>query len=250
MNKHSAVTLLAAHFLAASALAGTMGPATEKPAWTWVGSLSAGPAWENAGQTQTLYLTPAIEKSYVANRSTKTLFDGELFAGIQKAWSPTLQGQLGLALAATGNAHLHGVIWDDADPQFDNYRYNYKIRHTHIAVKGKLLVDKGYGLIPWISGSLGAGFNNARSFNSEPTIFEAVTTPGFTSHTQTSVTWTLGAGVQKELDQHWQVGVGYKFADWGKSQLARARGQTLNSGLTLNHLYSNAVLFNLTYRVC
>jgi hypothetical protein len=66
-----------------------------------------------------------------------------------------------------------------------------------VTVKGKLLVDKGYWLIPWISASLGVGFNNARSFNSEPIIFEAVETPDFASHTQTSFTYTIGAAYKK-----------------------------------------------------
>jgi hypothetical protein len=43
------------------------------------------------------------------------------------------------------------------------------------------------------------------------------------------------------------VGAGYEFADWGKSGLNRAAGQTLNTGLALNHLYTNGVLVNLTY---
>ncbi|HAT9492397.1 TPA: porin family protein, partial [Legionella pneumophila subsp. pneumophila] len=37
------------------------------------------------------------------------------------------------------------------------------------------------------------------------------------------------------------------FADWGKSELGRASGQTLNEGLKLNHLYTNGVVLNLTY---
>ena len=43
MNKKSAVIIVAANFLGASALAGTMGSVTVQPAWTWVGSFSAGP---------------------------------------------------------------------------------------------------------------------------------------------------------------------------------------------------------------
>ena len=57
----------------------------------------------------------------------------------------------------------------------------------------------------------------------------------------------MGAGVQKALNNHWQVGVGYEFADWGKSTLGRSLGQTLNTGLSLNYFYTNGVLFNLTY---
>ena len=71
--------------------------------------------------------------------------------------------------------------------------------------------------------------------------------PNFTSNTTTAFTYTLGAGVQRHLNQHLQAGVGYEFADWGRSQLSRASGQTLNTGLSLSHLYTNGFLFNLTY---
>lgn len=78
-------------------------------------------------------------------------------------------------------------------------------------------------------------------------IFEALPNPNFADHTKTAFTYTLGVGVQKAFNDHWQVGIGYEFADWGKSKLGRASGQTMNSGLALNHLYTNGILFNLTY---
>jgi opacity protein-like surface antigen len=98
-----------------------------------------------------------------------------------------------------------------------------------------------------VSASLGIGFNNAHDFQNTPLISQAVTMPNFASNTDTSFTYTLGVGLQKALNSHWQVGAGYEFADWGQSQLSSASGQTLNSGLSLNHLYTNGVLFNLTY---
>jgi len=247
MNKNPVVLLLSASLLTGSALAGTMGPVTQPSDWTWVGTLSAGPVWESGGKTQTFYLAPDIEKTYAANQSTNTLFDGEVFVGLQKGLSQTLQGQLGLAVAATSNANLSGMIWDDADPQFANYIYNYKLQHTHVAVKGKLLADAGYWFIPWVSGSMGVGFNNAHAFHNTPLIFEALPNPNFASHAETAFSYTVGAGLQKALNTHWQVGVGYEFADWGRSSLGRSAGQTLHSGLSLNHFYTNGVLFNLTY---
>lgn len=224
-----------------------MGAATHKPSLSWVGTLSAGPVWQNAGSAQTFYLTQEIEKTYTANKTTQALFDGELFLGVQKPLTQIIQAQFGLAVAATSNANLSGDIWDDAEPQFDNYTYRYKIQHTHVAAKGKLLADMGYWLMPWVSGSLGVGFNNAHGFHSMPTIFEALPTPDFSSHSQTAFTYTLGAGVQKALNAHWSVGAGYEFADWGKSSLGRAAEQTLGSGPGLNHLYTNGLMFNLTY---
>lgn len=246
MNKNS-LLIVGASLLSGSALAGTMGPINQAPAWNWVATLSAGPVWENGGRTQTFYLTPETEKTYVAQSSTDAIFAGEMFVGVQKSLSSVLQGQLGLAVGSTSSAALSGIIWDDADPQFDNYTYRYKIQHTYVAAKAKLLADAGYWLTPWISGSIGAGFNNAHAYSNTPTIFEAVTNPNFASNTQTAFTYTIGAGVQKALSHHWQVGVGYEFADWGKSELGRAAQQTLHSGLALNHLYTNGALFSLTY---
>ncbi|MFW2572580.1 STY0301 family protein, partial [Legionella sp. 29fVS95] len=41
------------------------------------------------------------------------------------------------------------------------------------------LLDSGYVVIPWISGSIGIGFNEAYRFTNMPTIFEALPTPDF-----------------------------------------------------------------------
>lgn len=222
---------------------------SQKKSWDWAASVSGGPVWENAGRAQTFYLAPNIIKTYTAAQITNVLADGEFFAGIQKRFSNMLQGQFGFAVAAITNAKLSGNIWDDADSSFNNYSYSYQIQHTRVAVKGKLLVDRGYWFIPWVSTSLGVGFNRAHGFQNIPLISESVAMPNFSSHTETSFTYTAGIGLQKVLNSHWQAGVGYEFADWGQSQLNRAADQTLNSGLSLNHFYTNGLLFNLTYLV-
>ena len=156
-------------------------------------------------------------------------------------------GQIGLAFVAADNATLRGNIWDDANPVFDNYTYQYKVKHEHIAVKGKLLGDWGWFVMPWISGSIGIGFNRAYDFTNTPTIFQAVPNANFTGNTMDVFTYTLGIGLQRALTKNWQLGLSYEFADWGKSQLSAAPGQTIGSGLKLSHLYTSGLLFNITY---
>lgn len=233
--------------LASAAFARTANPVMPSKDWTWVASIAAESVWARGGETQTFYLTPDIEKTYAANKSTNVLASGELFIGLQKSLNSQWLGQFGLAAATTGNAELQGVIWDDADPQFDNHSYQYKIRNSRLAAKGKLLLNRGDRAMPWVSASLGVGFNRAHDFTNTPLIFEALPNNNFTDHTKKSFTYTLGAGIQKSINKHWQLGVGYEFADWGKSELGRASGQTMNSGLALNHLYTHGVLWNLTY---
>ncbi|MCE3044847.1 outer membrane protein [Legionella sp. 16cNR16C] len=246
MKKQTALLALTTSIFASYSVAGTMGPVVAKD-WTWVSSVSVGPAWARAGDTQTFFLAPEIEKTYVARKSTKALAVAELFFGAQKSLSDQWSGQLGIELATTSRVRLQGNIWDDADPSFDNYTYSYKVKHNRIVAKGKLLLDKGYFVIPWVSASVGAGFNRSYAFQNTPTIFEAVPNADFANHTKTTFAYTLGAGVQKSLNEHFQVGVGYEFADWGRSELGRAAGQTLNTGLQLDHLYTHGVLFNLTW---
>ena len=216
---------------------------------TGVVSLNIGQSWEDAGRTQTFYLAPEIEKAYVANRHTHVVTNGELFLGIQKPLPEKLQGQIGLAVASTSNATLSGNIWDDADPEFNNYTYRYRVRHNHIALKGQLLADWCYIVMPWVSGSIGLGFNKSEHFTSTPTLYEAVPTPNFANHTTISFTYSIGAGIQYKLTRNWQIGLGYEFSDWGQSRLERAPGQSSGHGLSLKHLYTNGYLINMTYLV-
>ncbi|HAT7073542.1 TPA: porin family protein [Legionella pneumophila] len=247
MKHYFFISMAIASLLAGNTLAGTMGPPAKD--WAWVGSISAGPVWVRGGEIQTFFLAPEIEKTYVPRKSTNTLANGELFIGIHKILSPQWLAQFGLAVATTDNTKLQGVIWDDTDPRFDNHSYQYKIRHSRITAKAKLLLDKKYWFIPWLSGSLGIGFNRAYDFSNTPLIFEALPNPNFNNHTQTAFAYALGAGAQKAFSEHWQVGIGYELVDWGKSELDRAEGQTMNSGLKLNHLYTHGVLLNFTYVV-
>jgi hypothetical protein len=214
---------------------------------SFVMSLSAGPSWESAGQTQTLTLTPDVVKIYTARKPTNSLPLEELFLGIRQSLSKQLEGQIGLAIVTTGNATLLGDIWDDGDPIFNNYTYQYKVSHMAAALKGKLLGHWNLPIIPWISASIGAGFNKAYSFRNTPTIYEAVQSPNFINRTTTAFTYTIGVGAQRQLSPHWQVGAGYEFSDWGKSQLGPVFGESANQELTLSHLYTNSILFNLTY---
>lgn len=247
MGKGSAVLILAANVMVSAAWAGTMGAASKASSSTWLASLSAGPVWTQAGQSQTVHLTSDIVKHYAANHSTHSLFNTELFLAKQKSLSDSVQGQFGLAIAASSNAKLSGLILDDADARFDNYSYQYKVQNTRLAAKGKMLLNKGHWLTPWLSASVGLALNQAHDFTNTPLIFEAVPNNNFTAHTHLAFSYTLGAGVQKNMNEHWQLGLGYEFADWGKSQLGRALEQTLNKGLSLKHLYNNAILFNITY---
>jgi opacity protein-like surface antigen len=247
MSKNLLLCIISVGCLADNAIAGTMGPVVQPSKINWVGTFSIGPTWASPGSQQTLSLTPQIEKTYTANKPNNTLADGEVFLGIQRDLPYDLFAHVGIAGALTSPATICGNIWDDADPTFNNYTYDYRVQHGHIALKAKVFKETSYTVLPWVSGSIGLGFNRAYGFNNTALIPEAIPQNNFGNNTQPAFTYTVGAGLQKSITEHWQAGVGYEFADWGQSHLNQALGQTQGTGLSLNHVYTNGLMFNLTY---
>lgn len=243
--KKTSLTLALCALMSSPIMAGTMGPVYS--GWTAVASLAAGPAWNEEGDSRTLFLTPTIEKTYTYTDNSNVLGAGELFLGAQKQINDRFFAQLGLDLGVAGDTVFAGEIWDDADPTFNNHVYKYHVTHYQVGLKGKLLAEMGYWVMPWVSGSVNAGFNRSYDFKNAPVIFEALPNPNYRSKYKTAFSYTVGAGVQKQWNQHWQVGAGYEFADWGVNRLGRAPGQTVGKGLGQNHVYTHGLMINLTY---
>lgn len=215
--------------------------------YPWFVSISAGPEWGMTPGAQTLTLAPDIVKTYVPSTLTQAIAEGEVYLGLRRALRNNIDGQLGLAFMATSHATLPGYILDDGLSQFNNYSYQYKLQHDHVAVKGKLLWQTQKYLMPWVAASLGVGWNKAYGFTNTPLISQAVVMPNFNSNTTTAFTYTLGVGVQHALANNLQIGLGYEFADWGQNQLNPAFAQTLGNGLNLSYFYTNGLMFNVTY---
>ncbi len=224
------------------AFAGAMGatPDTLKT----VLALSLGPAWTAPGKTQTILLHKNDWQIFTTNRHSNILFSGEVFAGFQAPLSHRLQVQFGLAVAGTTNATLSGNIWQDADPEFKSFIYYYKISHARVALKAKLLSDFKGLFEPYASVSVGPGFNRAYHYRAN-VIEEAP----FNPRTLASLSYTVGAGIQKSFSNHWTLGVGYEFADWGRSKLARAFDQTVDTGVRLNHTFTHQLQFSLNFYI-
>jgi opacity protein-like surface antigen len=116
-----------------------------------------------------------------------------------------------------------------------------------VALKGRLISNGKWFVSPYISASVGVSFNHEFDFSIQPTNSTEVAPPPFNSNSNTSFVYTAGIGFQKSLTENLQVALGYEFADWGKAQLSRADGQTINQGLTVNNLYTNQLLLSLFY---
>jgi hypothetical protein len=212
-------------------------------------SLSGGPSWANTGSIQIIVLQPDLSNNYNPNNlnNSNIIGNGELFAGMQKSFFPQVQSQFGLAIYVSSFAKLNGFIQQNGDSGFQNYSYKYKIQHSHVALKSKWIAENSYNMNPYISGSIGVGFNRSYGYESTPLIFQVVPNPPFQSRSQVALTYSLGAGFQHIVNQHLSMGLGYQLVSWGANSLDRAEGQTLGKGLSLSTLYTHGVEFNVSY---
>lgn len=224
-------------------------PTIPYPDWSWMFGLKAGASFLKNQGNQTFYLAPGIEKTYAGKSSNNAIGNFSLLFGVQKILTPSFFGRFGIGLGFASSSQLNGNIWDDAEPQFNNFEYNYDLQHAEVTLEAKLLADMGIVVYPWISGSIGAGFNRATNFTSTPIVCGVLPIPDFTDNTTTGFTYSFGAGLEYALKENLKVGIGYEFAHWGNSTLGRTPEQTLNSGLSFNSIYTNGISLNLNYIV-
>jgi hypothetical protein len=190
------------------------------------------------------------QNAYNDQSDSQVLGLGELFFGIEKPLNERIQSQFGFLISGAGMAEDKGIIWQYADPQFDNLSYSYKLNQLRFGLRSKWILDNTsymHHIKPYITGSVGVGLNHAYDYNNTANIDTAVPNPNFQDNTVASFSYSAGLGLQKDLTSNIQAGLGYEMLDWGKSSLAAAPGQTINAGLVMDHLYMHTLLLSLTY---
>jgi opacity protein-like surface antigen len=226
------------------------------PGWIKVVTLSAGPTWSEPGENQ-LYNAPFQPNfytyiRYIPRKEIDTIGTGEAFMALQHNFT-NLAARLGIAVAGSTPVTVRGTIALDGQPLTN---YSYKVGHIRVSGKALLIGCPTYWINPYVSGSIGMGFNSTNSFETTNQLF--VATPGgggvvlipfgFDSKTQTSVAVTVGTGVNVKLNSNWEVGVGYEFASWGESNFSRT--PTISNAVhmpELNNIYTHELLFSLSF---
>lgn len=191
-------------------------------------TLSLGPAWYNNEQTVVRNVFPAtvffpeLAHTYVPRDTSGILGSGELYFALARPLDKQVSGQFGLAVAYSGNGKQKGFL-NVGRPIIGSYDYSYKQTNARIAFKGKLVSDWVYWARPYISGSAGVGFNRSWDYVTSHRILGIASQPSFSQKTVTAFSYTAGIGLQGNITPEWQIGVGYEFADWGKSSLGKPR---------------------------
>lgn len=223
----------------------------------YVISASVGPAWTKTNQSQTVYVTPTVQNLYIAQpvshalkfvsvpKGTRTIATGELFLGVHFAVNSVVESQVGLALATSSQAKPSGRLYIGGNP--NPVSYSYKVQNSRVALKVKSIINSGfYDLNPYLSASGGLGFNRASSFMIPPGLVQGPLTT-FADRSNKAFSYTFGVGVQTPLDDNWQMGLGYEWANWGYNRLGFAPGQIQGGGLRLKNLRTQELQITLSY---
>ncbi len=210
-------------------------------------SFNGGWSWPQSSKALPIYYYQARFNPLVEVDNSAYFFVGQVDFGIEKNFSNTLVIQWGGEIEATGGMEIQGEIPKTHERVKTKQFYRYCVKHQHLAAKAKLLANKHYFIMPWVSFALGVGLNTAYQYENiaeqpEPLFrhFDA----GSTTH----LTYTLGVGVQRAMTEHYQMGLGYEFANWGNSRLGPNTNQNLYYGPELSPIYTNSLLLNITYR--
>lgn len=216
--------------------------------FAYVITYNLGPGWYHPSGREVLNLDNDTVNAYTINNASRAVLNNELFLGMQTFLINNIEGQIGISLNHNSNLKINGNVWQEASPEFDNFNYHYYISHKAIAFKGKFLFTKyGNYLQPYLSASVGVAGNKSYAYNQVAKIPEVVDSYSFKHNNLISYTYTAEAGVQQKLNKNWAIGIGYEFADLGRSKLGAAYAQPNKNVPFLNHLYINQLQFNISY---
>jgi opacity protein-like surface antigen len=181
------------------------------------------------------------------------------FIGAEYSFKPLWVLQSGFAFYQNHTTSIHGeevqapVISLDAVNQW-NYRYKILSRQLLFENKISLIVKNHFR--PYVIAGLGASFNHAYNFQVTPQNSGEVATAIYGSNMNKSFAGTLGLGGDFDLDTHTRIGIGYRFAYLGESDLGKGTLDTGAGGsvfslpaLKSNHSYNQEILIQFTYLI-
>lgn len=245
------VLLIAICMLTASiAQGGAMGP-TVAP-WHAVLSVGGGVAFtSNVGNSRTFpIINPITDEYYIyrAKNSSHTtgLFDA--FAGVEWLFNFPWSVQLGVAYDQIGNLNAHGRFIQGADLSSQNvFRYHYRVIARQLLGEGKLLYNYKEIYHPYLLVGLGGSFNQAKHFRTNVPPFLTFTRE-YANKSTNSFSYDLGLGIDFDLSSRIRLGVGYRYADFGKISLGSAIIDTtpVRGTLSRSHFNTNEILGQIT----
>lgn len=187
---------------------------------------------------------------YTPNQGTQTngILDG--FIGFEWRLGTKaglmLQGGLGYDQAASFT--VKGSLIQGADVgSEDKFTYQYNVILRQLLLEGKLLASFASYYHPYLFAGVGAAFDSASNFSTNVPYYLTLTR-AYSSNNSTEFSYSVGFGIDMDLDAIFRIGIGYRFADYGNISLGKAVIDTtpVSGTLSQSNVYTNEILAQLT----
>ena len=245
MNIKQGLIGMVGTFLGCSiATAGDMGPIISSQGLHPVVALQGGYASMNAGgNTQRFTGTDSDVFTYNNSGGGKNTGFIGVFLGTEHAFPlisrPGFFMQTGVEYNYFGKIGVNGINTVGVEPHTSTtYHYNYNFQTQQVLGTVKLFATTYERFHPYGEVGLGAAFNHAGQYNTTTTETGSINlTPGFSNQSNTQFSYSLGLGVDTQVNTKIRVGLGYRYSNFGSSSLG-------NGTVTFNN-YQSPVSFAL-----
>jgi hypothetical protein len=220
--------------------------------WHEIISLGGGVVFSNdVGHAASFpILNPITDQYYQYHASNavviRPLYEG--FFGGEVSLHHHLALQLGVDYLQTGDLNANGNFFQGVDYQSaDIFTYHYKIIGRQILAAKKLLYKSKKIYHPYVFAGVGMSDNTAYRYGTDVPPFLTFTRQ-YANLTEASFSYSVGAGIDVDINKHFRMGVGYRFTDLGKASLGSTQIDNVNVTGTLaqTNLYASEVLMQLS----
>ncbi len=236
--------------------AGESGIKSFAPAYRPVITAFGGYASINAGSSGTFIGTDDNVFIYRASSDGNNDGFGGGFLGIEHAlpWY-NLFGQLGVEYSYFGAVNVNGVHTVGIEPGTSTlYTYGYNYQTQQVLASAKLLATAYQIYHPYVSAGIGAAFNKMSHYRALAAEVGSLNlTPGFSGHTESDFSYSVGAGIDVDVNQNFRVGLGYRFSGFGDASLTHGAIMINNYAypvpftLRANDAYANQLIAHISY---
>ena len=138
-----------------------------------------------------------------------------------------------------GHIGVKGINTVGVEPQTSTtYHYNYNFQTQQVLGTLKLFATAYERFHPYGEVALGAAFNHAGQYQVTTTETGSLNlTPRFSNQNNTQFSYSLGLGVDTQVNTNIRAGLGYRYSNFGSSSLG-------NGTVTFNQ-YQSSVPFAL-----
>ncbi|MFJ1267131.1 outer membrane protein [Legionella lytica] len=257
----SVLSIAAACLYSSYALAGESGISTMNCATTSyrsVLSFFGGYANINAGARVSYLGGDGTAYSYRSSKDGQS--DGFLggFLGVEHpiSWYNLLV-QAGLEYSYFGPVGVQGLNTVSMTSGISTvHRYRYNLVAHQFLVSAKFLTTTHGRYHPYALGGIGAAVTNMENFRVTPIQDGGMTTaPSFSENNSTRFSYSVGFGVDVDVNQYTRLGLGYRFSGLGDAALKRGKMLANNQvvpvpfALGVHNTHANQLMAQLTFVV-